>query len=278
LVLLIEEKVSDDMVLFEVLKKYSEKTHKQFLRPLVLVISDIDGQALTMLSQNFDEKKLPVFPIKAPSAGMSRIDILDDLNSGCGGVVYSKYTNNKIKNFDGNFGEAQVVTIYPESTHFMFKDKYTMNINARAAKIKDEERKSKLTKGVGIIHIGGNTDVEHEELKEVVEDVVLATQASLKHGVIPGGGYPFELDFKFKDSEAATIITNALKEVFETLTKGIDVPKGKGVFNIMSGQWEDPKTTTILDSTLSVTEAIKNSTSLACELLATNHAIVNVRP
>jgi len=275
-VLLIEEKISDHTILVNALTKYKQKDNGVYSRPLVLVVSDIDGQALQTLSYNFAEGNIPVFPIKAPSAGMGRIDILDDLHSGCGGNVYSTYNNHKFKNFDGNFGEAELVTIYPDTSLFMFKDKYTMNVNARAEKITDEERKSKLTKGVGVINIGGSTDVEHEELKEVVEDVVLATQASLKNGVVPGGGYPFTIDFGFEESEASKIILEAFKEVFATLTKDVKVPKGKGVFNIMTGKWEDPATTSILDSRLSVTEAITNSVSLACELLATNYAIVNV--
>lgn len=275
LVLLVEEKIEAGPMMQNLFKKWQMK---DMARPLVLIASDVSGTALAVSVANFKQKGLPLFLVKAPAAGVERIDVMEDLHAGVGGVLIGKITGTKFKNFDGNFGEAETVTIQNGKTHFLFKKKFEERIAQRAEKVIDEERKSKLTKGVGVIHIGGNSEIEHKELSEVVEDCVLSSQASLKHGVLPGGGYVFEqfLINAKKGRKEEVIMRQAFRSVFKTLTKGIKVPEGEGVFNVITKKWEDPENTNIFDSAAAVTNSITNSVSLACEILTMNYAIKSI--
>jgi chaperonin GroEL len=278
--ILIEEVISDEKVGIKILEEYVKKC-PNFERPLVLIVSDINGAALQFLVQNFSSPKrcpdgqvryLPVFPVRAPEKGQKRIEVLDDLKAGLGGGIYSKYEGKKAKNFSGDFGKAKSVTIFPNTVHVLFNEDKDEAIMKYAKKLSDEERKSKLTKGVGIIHIGGRTEIEHGELNEVIEDVVRASQASLEHGVLPGSGWALR-KVRLPNTEAGEIFRKAFEDFFEILT-GLDEYDDDRVYNIVTEKWEDPEETEIWDSCKSITESVLNATSLACEVLAVKHAVL----
>jgi chaperonin GroEL len=51
-----------------------------------------------------------------------------------------------------------------------------------------QERLAKFTGGVSIIHVGGNSELEMREKKDLVEDALHATRAAIAEGIVPGGG------------------------------------------------------------------------------------------
>ena len=55
-------------------------------------------------------------------------------------------------------------------------------------KEKLEERLSKLVGGVGIIKVGGGSEVEVSEVKDRVQDAICATKAAIEEGIVVGGG------------------------------------------------------------------------------------------
>lgn len=55
-------------------------------------------------------------------------------------------------------------------------------------KEKLEERLAKLKGGVGVIKVGGGSEVEVGEVKDRVTDALCATKAALSEGIVGGGG------------------------------------------------------------------------------------------
>src|SRR4029078_5081121 len=55
-------------------------------------------------------------------------------------------------------------------------------------KEKLEERIAKLSGGVAVISVGAATETEMKYLKDKIDDAVKATKASIKEGIVPGGG------------------------------------------------------------------------------------------
>ena len=51
-----------------------------------------------------------------------------------------------------------------------------------------EKRIASLTGGIGVIYVGGNTDLEQKELYDRVDDAVCAVKSALEEGILPGGG------------------------------------------------------------------------------------------
>lgn len=45
-----------------------------------------------------------------------------------------------------------------------------------------------MTGGVGVIKVGGASEVEVSELKDRIEDALCATRAASDEGIVPGGG------------------------------------------------------------------------------------------
>jgi chaperonin GroEL len=64
------------------------------------------------------------------------------------------------------------------------------NAQSMFEKEKLQERLAKLSGGVAIISVGGNSDIEIKEKRDRVEDALYATKAALAEGIIPGGGWP----------------------------------------------------------------------------------------
>ena len=54
-----------------------------------------------------------------------------------------------------------------------------------------QERLAKLTGGVAVIRVGGATEIEVKERKDLVEDAFHATKAAAEEGIVPGGGVAF---------------------------------------------------------------------------------------
>ena len=77
------------------------------------------------------------------------------------------------------------------------------------AKRKDDkdfivERIASLTGGIGVIFVGGNTDLEQKELYDRVDDAVCAVRSALEEGILPGAGKTlYEISFEefFDNSE-----------------------------------------------------------------------------
>jgi chaperonin GroEL len=51
-----------------------------------------------------------------------------------------------------------------------------------------EERLAKLTGGVAVIKVGGDTEAEMKSKKDLVDDALNATRAAIEEGIVPGGG------------------------------------------------------------------------------------------
>ena len=50
------------------------------------------------------------------------------------------------------------------------------------------ERIANISGGVGVIYVGANSDIEQKELRDRVDDAVLAVKAAIEEGILPGGG------------------------------------------------------------------------------------------
>jgi chaperonin GroEL len=51
-----------------------------------------------------------------------------------------------------------------------------------------QERLAKLAGGVAVIKVGGSSEAEVKEKKDMVEDAMNATRAAVEEGIVPGGG------------------------------------------------------------------------------------------
>ncbi len=263
-VVFIEEQVDDYKHLLPILKAYTAIGDG---RPLLIVAGDISGGALQLVVKNTVERGVPIFIVKSPYAGNTRYNVMKDLAVATGAAkVMSKYQGNNLSSFKGahEFGSLELAELSRTDARFMLPDIDISEYVSQVALSGDDdaqERVSKLTKGVGLIHIGGFTEHERKVLSDLVEDCVLACQSAFKYGVSVGGGYAYANI----DPCNNEVLLSVAKTIAENVGSVYLHSEGF-VFNAHTGGYDLIEATEIFDSTAVLVEALKSATSLVWEL------------
>jgi chaperonin GroEL len=73
--------------------------------------------------------------------------------------------------------------------------KQLQGTESRFDKEKLQDRLSRLAGGVAVINVGGNSEVEVWEAKDLIEDALNAARAAVEEGIVPGGGIALRQGF-----------------------------------------------------------------------------------
>lgn len=233
--------------------------------------------------------------IKAPGYGEQRMELLRDIAAFTGTEAVGTKFQKKISDLrPKDLGSVdELVTSNSETVITGGKDvtEYIENLKAKAAqqqlefdREKVEKRMASLRAKVGQIRVGGNTEMEADERKYLVDDAVAATEAALKEGIVPGGGMTYIqlatlLDGK-TDGEA--LLKEALEAPFKVLMTNAGLRYGKQLerlegrefgtgYDIM-GDPEEPvnlKEHGIIDPALVIKQTVTNAVSVASSALTT---------
>jgi chaperonin GroEL len=161
-------------------------------------------------------------------------------------------------------------------------------------KEKLEERLAKFKGGIGLIKVGGGSEVEVGEIKDRVTDALCATRAAIAEGIVPGGGTALlyasiELNKLIEKSKNLTegeiagirIIQNAIRIPLQTIcnnagfegsliaAKLLEEANGERGFNAAKGNYVDMRKEGIIDPTKVVRTALIDSSSVASLMLTT---------
>ena len=104
-------------------------------------------------------------------------------------------------------------------------DKLKLDLKKETSKTaKDEisDRIAKLSNGVAVMYVAGNSPIEIAEKKYRIEDAIKATRASLEEGIVPGGGITL---LKIGKSLKMPKMQNRDQEIgFNILIKALEAP------------------------------------------------------
>jgi chaperonin GroEL len=255
LILIYDKKISKVVDLLAVL----EASIKNQM-PLVIIAAGCEGEAIGTLVANKVEKGLKVCVVFAPEQGMKRAETLQDIALFTGGKVISEEQGSNLDrtNFKPEWlGVAQKVIVTKDSCLIVNGQGDSDKIEERQEQIKellddapsDHEREylrkriASIGKGVAVLYVGAPTEIETKELKDLVEDSILACRSGIEEGFLPGGGKGFVNCAKHLKSELKTdgekLVLKALYRPLEQILLNSGLKKNKNwferLFHINSG-------------------------------------------
>ncbi len=175
-------------------------------KSLLVIAEDVDGEALAGLVVNRIRGVLNCCAVKAPGFGDRRKAMLGDIAVLTGATMISEDLGIKLENITLNdLGSTKKVVITKDDTTIIEGAGKKSGIKSRCDQIraqiekstsdydreKLQERLAKLTGGVALIRVGGATEIEVKERKDLVDDAFNATKAAAEEGIVPGGGVVF---------------------------------------------------------------------------------------
>ena len=281
----------------------------------LLIIGTCSQNVINTLAANVVQKGLKFCNIAPPQFGYKRNELMNDIALSVGAKYYSESTGDDLSLMTiEDLGLAEKIIVGRDSTVIVRSAKVSDEINERVAQLweahngsdrKDDmdfikQRIASLTGSIGVIYVGGNSDLEQKERKDRVDDAVCAVRSAIEEGILPGGGLALF-------SESYTIMANADDRIDEIspdmytamhiIARAVQAPllqifenAGKDGYEMMDLKFEkdwgydvknevygDMFVMGIIDPLKVTKNALKNAVSVATTILSTNAIITMTR-
>lgn len=283
-------------------------------RPLIILADEISGEALAALIVNIARGTLKVAAIKAPAYGLERTNIMKDVALSVGAEFISEKEGKRLEDIKlTDLGSAKTIESNRFNTTIVGGDcdveklENTIEILKNEIELTDDlhecekiqERITRLSSGVAVIHVGGSTEAEMIEKKHRVEDALEAVKSAQDEGIVEGGGLALlkiaqeDLGELEGDQEIGKrILVEALIAPFVQIAENAGVKYEVVIdkvlenskemehsgFNVATGVYcQDMFEEGIVDPVKVTRYALQNAVSAASTLLTVSNAIVEVR-
>lgn len=273
-----------------------------------LIISpEIGGDLLSVLVGAKMSGQFLGLAMRAPGIGSQQTEILQDICALTGATFVTKEAGQKLNDMAFSvLGKIGSVKMTKTSTILAngggHRDDILLRIQGIRGQLEDDTlsdfekeqlqaRLAKLTNGVAVIKVGGQTAVEMKERKERAIDAVCATQAASRYGLIAGGETAYlsvlsKLNTKILGEK---ILFDALKQPFKRLVSNAGYDAGKTLaeldnygyghgFDVIDGKFKDMIESGIVDPVSVATSAVKISVSVSIQLGSLGAAIITQDP
>ena len=278
-------------------------------RPLCLICSDIDPEALSVLVINRLRGTVPSVCVKVVDSVSRRRELFEDLALLTGATLVTPETGQVLQRCVPEwFGRARHVTAGAEQTTLLQGAGRTSDVRSRLSLLRREHdaaehaferealrnRLSRLAGGVAMIKVGAATDVEREAIRSRLEDALASTRAAIEEGVVAGGGIALlraadrvramrlapaeqpgrDIVCAALMEPARQIAINAGEDGDVVITKLREAPANIG-YNAVTGTYGDMMAEGILDPAKVTRLALQHAASLGGLVLTTDAIVVD---
>jgi chaperonin GroEL len=309
-ILVCDAEISNILQIENVLKPIIQDKKK------LLIISPCTTNVIATLAANVQKRGLHLCTVSPPNFGYRQHELMQDIALSVGATYFSEKTGDDLSLIEfTDLGFASRVIVGRDSSVILSEAEENKDVDTRVAELWDAHKVTKqkhdkdfilqriasLTGGIGVIHVGGNTDLEQKELYDRVDDAVCAVRSALEEGILPGAGMalakvsfqkqntddPVELniakDILYHALQAPwkQILINAGLEPDDILKKseivGIEVDVFDYGYNLKTKEYGDLIKMGVIDPTKVTRSALQNAVSVAVTILSTNAIITMAR-
>jgi chaperonin GroEL len=285
-------------------------------RKKLLIVAPVSQNVSNTLAANVLKNNLELCTISPPSFGYKQHELMNDIALSVGATYFSEKTGDDLSIISfADLGHCAKVIVGRDST-VVLKDEGEQNtaISKRVEELwvqhketpkkADKEfilnRIASLTGGIGVIYVGGNTDLEQKELFDRVDDAVCAVRSALIEGILPGAGLALfhiaESDFCCTDKNASDankiahailyytlrspliqILNNAGKyvdDIYEDYDDEVTVGHG---YDVKNEKYGNLMRLGVIDPMKVTKCALQNAVSVATTILSTNAIVTMAR-
>ncbi len=307
-VLVSDAEVSNILQIENVLKPIIQENKK------LLIIAPCSTNVVNTLAANVMKSNLGICNIIPPQFGYRQHELMQDIALSVGATYFSEKTGDDLSIISADdLGHCSKVIVGRDST-VILKDDEESNAEAIEQRVSElweqkeilenpEEkdfvlsRIASLTGGIGVVYVGGNTDLEQKELYDRVDDAVCAVRSALVEGILPGAGIALHnasIDIRTNnEKDGAKKIAHAILEyaltapICQILENGglkySEVYDGdyrekivEG-YNVKTREYGDVFKMGIIDPVKVTRSALQNAVSVAVTILSTNAIITMAR-
>jgi chaperonin GroEL len=250
--------------------------------------------------------------VRAPAFGDRRREILEDIATLTGGTVIAGGMGQTLEDVGLEaLGRADRVVSGPRSTTIVGGHGSEQAIRDRIEHMRGQlelntdsyereaiqKRLAAVAGGVGIIRIGGSSEVDIREKKYRVEDALNAMRAALEEGVVPGGGVaflrartalePLMAELGRSDEGTAirilhTALASPLRQIVENaggqgdvIVRDVEAASGNTGYDAAGERFGDMMELGIIDPVKVSRVALENAVSAAAMMLTTESLIAD---
>tara|TARA_R110002072_G_scaffold732_2_gene6066 strand:- start:4051 stop:5676 length:1626 start_codon:yes stop_codon:yes gene_type:complete len=304
--------INSPLQIENVLKEIIGDRHK------LLLVSPCSVNFINTMGANVMQNGVKFCNVNPPQFGWKQEEVMSDLALSLGAKYFSEKTGDDLALMTmADLGFAKKVVVKRDHTIVMRDEERSDQggIDQRVKELraafehtnkKDEkdfflERIASLAGGVGVIYVGGNTDLEQKERYDRVDDAVCAVRSALTDGIVPGGGIALleqserlsvmtlKDGLSKEETLAAKVLATALEAPFHQIVSNAGI-KVEDVLNQVIGHKErgygfNVKTRTygnmmrqgVVDPAKVTKSALNNAVSVATTILSTNAIITSAR-
>jgi len=289
------------------------------LKPIIsdgkklLIIAPCSTNVINTLSANVVKRGLKVCVIPPPDFGYRQHELMQDISVSVGAKYFSEKTGDDLSllSFD-DLGRCKKIVVdsnsclivkgdnevYPEVEE-RTSELHAARLLATTKVEKDflNKRIASLAGGIGVVYVGGNTDLEQKELYDRIDDAVCAVQSALEEGILSGGGLAlynvhksYLVKSKNEDNEfkriAFEIIAHALKAPITQILSNAglcldviykDCHGDSYGYDVKNDKYGDLFNMGIIDPVKVTRQALENAVSVAVTILSTNAIVTMAR-